>query len=50
MRRFWLAVVASGAWMNLSEFTRNEFVIRHVWDKGFEEMELSFPSVKSRLL
>lgn len=44
MKRFWLAVVASGAWMNLSEFTRNEFVIRHVWVKGFEEIGLSFPS------
>ena len=48
MRRYWLAVVASGVWMNLSELIRNEFVIKHVWVKGFEEMELSFPSVKTR--
>ena len=44
MKRFWLAVVASGAWMNLSEFIRNEFVIKHVWVKGFEELGLSLPS------
>ena len=30
--------------MNLSEFVRNEFVIKHVWVKGFEEIGLSFPS------
>lgn len=39
MRRFWLAVVASGAWMTLSEFIRNEFVIKHVWVKAFEKIE-----------
>ena len=44
MRKYCLAVVASGVWMNLSEFIRNEFVIKHVWVKGFEEMGLSFPS------
>lgn len=30
--------------MNLSEFIRNEFVIKHVRVKGFEEIDLSFPS------
>ena len=44
MKRFWIAVVASGMWMNLSEFIRNEFVIKHVWIKGLEEIGLSFPS------
>ena len=44
MKRFWIAVVASGMWMNLSEFIRNEFVIKHMWIKGFEEIGLSFPS------
>ena len=44
MRKYCLAVVASGVWMNLSEFIRNEFVIKHVWVKGFEEIGLSFPS------
>jgi hypothetical protein len=44
MRKFCLAVVVSGVWMNLSEFVRNEFVIKHVWVKGFEEIGLSFPS------
>ena len=44
MKRYFLAVVASGVWMNASEFIRNEFVIKHVWIKGFEEKGLSFPS------
>ena len=48
MRRFWLAVVASGAWMNLSEFTPNEFVIKDLWVKGFEEIRLSYPSAQFR--
>ncbi len=39
MRKFCLAVVASGAWMNLSEFVRNEFVIKHVRSKGFEKID-----------
>lgn len=38
MRKFCLAVVASGAWMNLSEFVRNEFVIKHVRCKDLRKL------------
>ena len=44
MKRFWLAVIAAGMWMNVSEFIRNELLIKQVWVKGFEEIGLSFPS------
>ena len=44
MKRYFLAVAASGVWMNASEFIRNELVIKHVWVGGFEEIGLSFPS------
>ena len=39
MKKFCMAVVASGVWMNLSEFVRNEFVIKHVRSKGLEKID-----------
>lgn len=44
MKRFFLAVLAAGLWMNISEFIRNELLIKQVWISGFEEIGLSFPS------
>ena len=44
MKRYLLAVLAAGVWMNVSEFGRNELVIKDVWVDGFAKMGLSFPA------
>lgn len=43
-KQFALAVFTSGMWMNVSEFIRNELIIKQVWVAGFENIGLSFPS------
>ena len=43
-KHFALAVAASGIWMNISEFVRNELVLKHYWVDGFKEIGLTFPS------
>lgn len=44
MKKYLFAIVASGLWMNISEFIRNELVIKHIWVDGFNKIGLSFPS------
>lgn len=44
MGRMILAVLAAAVWMNLSEFVRNELLIKHVWVDGFAAIGLTFPS------
>jgi len=44
MKRLILAVVAAGVWMNISEFIRNELLIKNIWVDGFKMLGLVFPS------
>lgn len=44
MKRYLFAILAAGVWMNVSEFIRNELLIKHLWVNGFKEIGLSFPS------
>ena len=44
MKKYLLAVLASGIWINVSEFIRNELVIKNLWVEGFHDMGLIFPS------
>ena len=44
MYRYLLAVFAAGVWMNLSEFIRNELLLKNTWVNGFKDIGLSFPS------
>jgi hypothetical protein len=44
MNRYLLAVFAAGVWMNLSEFIRNELLLKDRWVAGFKDIGLSFPS------
>ena len=43
-RRYISAILAAGVWMNLSEFVRNELLLKHYWTDGFEKIGLEFPS------
>lgn len=44
MKNYILAVLASGIWINISEFIRNEMLIKELWISGFQEKGLAFPS------
>lgn len=44
MKKYILAVFAAGIWMNISEFIRNELIIKRIWLEGFSRIGLSFPS------
>ena len=44
MKKYLLAVFVSGIWINISEFIRNELVIKELWINGFHEIGLAFPS------
>ena len=44
MKKYLLAILVAGVWMNVSEFIRNEFVIKHVRVDGFNAIGLPFPS------
>ena len=44
MKKYLLAVLISGIWINVSEFVRNELVIKKLWVEGFQKMGLIFPT------
>ena len=39
-----LAVLAAGAWVNASEFFRNELLLKGFWTYHYKNMGLTFPS------
>ncbi|MBI5451377.1 MAG: hypothetical protein HY940_08475 [Gammaproteobacteria bacterium] len=44
MKKTVLAIIAAGTWMNLSEFVRNEWLLKQVWHDGFQHLGLVFPA------
>lgn len=44
MKKFLLAVLLAGIWVNISEFVRNELLIKNLWLDGFKQLGLNFPS------
>ena len=44
MKKLILAGFVAGIWMNISEFVRNELLIKNVWVSGFQDLGLIFPS------
>ena len=44
MKKYLLAILSAGVWMNISEFIRNELLIKHIWINGFNKIGLQFPS------
>lgn len=44
MKRIAIATFALGLWINLSEFLRNEFLLKQHWVDHFETFGMSFPS------
>ena len=44
MKRLALGALAAGAWINLSEFLRNELLFKQQWLDKYQSLGLSFPS------
>lgn len=44
MRKAILPVIAATIWISLSEFVRNEFIVKSHWINHYQNMGLSFPS------
>ena len=44
MKRFIFAIITAGVFMNLSEFIRNELLIKNIWTDGFKGLGLVFPN------
>lgn len=39
-----LAILAATVWISVSEFVRNEFLLKHYWTAHYEGLGLVFPS------
>lgn len=39
-----LAVLSATIWISISEFVRNEFIVKSYWTKHYQDLGLSFPS------
>ncbi len=44
MKKNIFAFIASGLWISISEFTRNELLLKNYWVEKYNSMGLSFPS------
>lgn len=44
MKRNILAFILSGIWISISEFLRNEFLLKNIWKEHFGKLGLEFPS------
>lgn len=44
MKKNVLAILASGLWVNLSEFLRNEVLLKTLWIDKYDSLGLIFPS------
>ncbi|MEZ5529533.1 MAG: hypothetical protein R3E57_06320 [Porticoccaceae bacterium] len=44
MKKFALAILVSGLWVNFSEFVRNEFLFKQYWLDKYMALGLEFPS------
>ena len=39
-----LPILIAGIWISISEFVRNEFLLKHYWTEHYTSMGLNFPS------
>ena len=39
-----LSILAAFAWISLSEFVRNQFLFKHLWEVHYQSMGLAFPA------
>ena len=44
MKKYILPVLSATIWISLSEFVRNEFILKSQWINHYEELGLNFPS------
>jgi len=44
MKGNFLAVILASVWISISEFVRNEFLLKSYWIEHYQKMGLTFPS------
>lgn len=44
MKRVIFPILAATVWISISEFVRNEFIVKHYWTSHYEKMGLVFPA------
>lgn len=44
LRKTVLPVLSAAVWISVSEFVRNEFIVKSLWTKHYESLGLVFPS------
>jgi len=44
MKKPVIAIVLTTIWISISEFTRNEFLLKSIWVEHYKQMGLEFPS------
>ncbi|WP_288373440.1 hypothetical protein [uncultured Algoriphagus sp.] len=43
-KKYFLPILLSGIWISISEFARNEFLLKSQWTEHYQSMGLEFPS------
>ena len=43
MKRITIAIILSTLWISISEFVRNEFLLKSYWTNHYESLGMSFP-------
>ena len=44
LKKYVLPIILSGIWISISEFVRNEFLVKTYWLEHYESLGLTFPS------
>ncbi|MFA6455466.1 MAG: hypothetical protein WCW40_01495 [Bacteroidota bacterium] len=44
MKKIFLPIFVAAAWISISEFVRNEFIVKSFWTEHYTRLGLTFPS------
>lgn len=44
LKKIILPVLLATVWISISEFVRNEFILKHYWTEHYQSLGLTFPS------
>lgn len=44
LKKIILPVLLATVWISISEFVRNEFILKHYWIEHYQDLGLTFPS------
>ncbi|WP_134202833.1 hypothetical protein [uncultured Algoriphagus sp.] len=44
LKKYFLPILLAGIWISISEFIRNEFLLKSYWTEHYQSLGLEFPS------